>query len=136
MRTTFQALSCSSQTYFTFLLDLQLRPELLWPQLSTSNVGPSDIEALVEGYVTTADSGSEDLLRSARAALVEFCDESGSDVVGVSGRPSSNLTLVCGALVDVLNNAVAGANERVVVSALEVIAFLFDAEIMQRSDLS
>lgn len=135
---TFQELSHSSQIYFKFLLDLQLQPDWLQHPLSSSETEHSDLQSLIEGYVTAADAGSEELIRSARAALVEFCDESGGGGGGdsVVEAQMSNLQLLCGALVGVLKQAVAVAEERVVVAALEVIAFLFDAGVMQRSGLS
>lgn len=74
---------------------------------------------MMEGYVTSADAGSEDLIRVSRAALSAYC---------VSG--AQNLQLVCEALVLVAKRNM--KNDRVLVPTLEIIAFLFDVQIMQR----
>ena len=75
---------------------------------------------MMEGYVTSADAGSEDLIRTSRAALSEYC-ESGSQ----------ELEAVCQTLILVAKRSM--KNDRVLVPALEIIAFLFDVQIMQRS---
>lgn len=69
--------------------------------------------------MTSADAGSEDLIRVSRAALSAYC---------VSG--AQNLQLVCEALVLVAKRNM--KNDRVLVPTLEIIAFLFDVQIMQR----
>lgn len=75
---------------------------------------------IFEGYVVTADAGSEDIVRASRAALVEFC-------------VPENIDLVCKTLFsDALKNS---TNDRILVSAMEVMAFLFDMGIMQKSSL-
>ena len=75
---------------------------------------------MMEGYVTSADAGSEDLIRASRAALSAYC-ESGTEI----------LQLVCKTLVLVAKRNM--KNDRVIVPTLEIIGFLFDVQIMQRS---
>jgi hypothetical protein len=75
---------------------------------------------MLQGYVTSADTGNEDLVRASRAALAAFCE------AGENERE-----LICGGLFQVLMNS--KGNDRVEVPALEVIAFLFDVRIIQKS---
>lgn len=75
---------------------------------------------MMEGYVTSADAGSEDLIRASRAALSAYCE-----------RGAENLQLVCKTLVLVAKRNM--KNDRVLVPTLEIIGFLFDVQIMQRS---
>lgn len=76
---------------------------------------------MLEGYVSSADTGSEDLVRVSRAALADFCEE------------ANNIDLVCLALFEVLKKNV--GNDRILVPTLEVMGFLFDAGVMQQSSL-
>lgn len=75
---------------------------------------------MFEGYVVSADAGSEDIVRASRAALVQFC-------------VPENINLVCNTVVTVMQNN--RANDRVLVSAMEVLAFLYDMGIAQKSTL-
>ncbi|RFU24945.1 hypothetical protein B7463_g11392, partial [Scytalidium lignicola] len=114
---TFASVSTSSYTYFRFILDMETHD---WLQ-----TGPYNLEwraEMVEGYVTSADTGSEDLVRVSRAALADFCNREG------------NIDLVCETLFEVLKKNL--NNDRVLVPTLEVVGFLFDVGIMRRSSLN
>ncbi|KAF4622753.1 hypothetical protein G7Y89_g14271 [Cudoniella acicularis] len=113
----FTSMSPTSQMYFHFLLRIP-------KQYGTKNP-PCDqdwILDLFEGYVLSADTGSQDLIRVSRAALVQFCEDE-----------AGNIDIVCHALCKVLERNL--SNDRVLVSTLEVISFLFDVQIMQKSTL-
>lgn len=71
----------------------------------------------MEGYITSADTGSEDLVRASRTALVDFCN-TGHD------------RMVCDQLFQMLKKS---KNDRVLIPTLETIGFLFDMGIMQKS---
>jgi hypothetical protein len=76
----------------------------------------------MEGYITSADTGAEDLIRASRAALAEFCE-------------AGNTHIVYDALVRILEKQLrhdqAPNEDRVVVPCLEVVSFLFDAGLLQ-----
>lgn len=118
--TAFIRSTFSSQQYFRYLLDLltnghlhprihsfaQLQPEL-W------------MDELLKGYVTSADTGNEDLVIASRAALSEYCETS-----------AANSARVCTALV---RNLQAGlGQDRTVVPTLEIIAYLLYVGIFPR----
>lgn len=69
------------------------------------------MSSLLSGYVTSADTGNEDLVISSRAALTAFCS-SARDRSAVSAALVANLRS-------------SGGIDRVAVPTLEVIAFLF-----------
>ena len=79
----------------------------------------------MEGYITSADTGAEELIRASRAALAQFCEDGYTDIafnaltqnlkIQVRGEPAPN-------------------EDRVVVPCLEVISFLFDAGFLQMMD--
>jgi len=75
---------------------------------------------LFEGYVTSADTGAEDVVRASRAALVAFCED---------GKEHTDL--VCKTLFEVAKKNI--ENDRVLVPTMEVMSFLFDVQILQRS---
>jgi hypothetical protein len=87
---------------------------------------------LFEGLVSSADTGSEDLIRVSRAALANFCEckpsrgESLHDQMDLKG-------FVCESLFEVAKRNI--SNDRVLVPTLEVMSFLLDAGIMQQSHL-
>lgn len=134
-------LSCSSKNWFACLLDFQL--DNWWTG------GLSWSTELMAGFVTSAGAGSEDVVRASRAALVEFSDPSvradiatpshsqesskGSAVSSGREHGTANLNLVCSSLVQLLKLKVEIQDERVLVPTLEVLAFLFDMRIVQRS---
>ncbi|TAQ85333.1 hypothetical protein B7494_g6343 [Chlorociboria aeruginascens] len=112
----FSKLSTSSIEYFNFLLEMQTNNCLL--------IGPYEHKwsiEMLEGYVSSADTGSEDLIRNSRAALVAFCE-------------TGNINLICETLLEVLEKNI--SNDRILVPTMEAIGFLFDAQIMQRSSLN
>jgi hypothetical protein len=76
--------------------------------------------ALFEGYVVSADAGSEDIVYASRAALVEYC-------------APGNIDLVYNTVFSVMQKN--SNNDRVLVSAMEVMGFLFDMGIAQKSSL-
>jgi hypothetical protein len=94
--------------YFTQLLDLQFFNS--WARTS-----------LLEGFFTSSGAGAEKLLRSSRAALVDFVDHD-------SGTTPSRADVLQKTLVDVLRRNL--SNDRVAVPTLETIAFLYDVDIM------
>jgi hypothetical protein len=80
----FEDLSTSSQEYFRFLLSMQTTPCLVdgfWYHVQWGL-------QMLEGYVGSADTGSEDLVRGSRAALAMYCE-------------NGHLDLVCDTLFDV-----------------------------------
>lgn len=78
---------------------------------------------LFEGYVSSADSGSEGLIRTSRAALASFC-----------ASAPANREFCCAALLACMKHHL--ANDRVLVPTMEVLAFLFDAAVVQYSRVS
>lgn len=83
------------------------------------------MDELLAGYVTSADTGNEDLVIASRAALTEYCHTTGG------GGGAAGLDRVCASL---LRNLKARQGlDRVVVPTLEMIAFLFSVGIYQRS---
>jgi hypothetical protein len=79
-------------------------------------------QELMEGYVTSADTGAEDLVRASRAALAQFCEAGNTELV------YRTLILILSRNLSSVNN-----NDRVIVPCLEVISFLFDARILQKT---
>ncbi|KUJ17224.1 uncharacterized protein LY89DRAFT_669630 [Mollisia scopiformis] len=106
------SLAPSSQEYFSTLLNLQIQE---WWTACPRNTGWAI--SLLEGYITSADTGSEDLVRASRAALVDFCN-SGHD------------TIICDQLFQLAKKSKV---DRVLIPTLETIGFLFDMGIMQRN---
>lgn len=78
------------------------------------------MDELLAGYVTSADTGNEDLVIASRAALTEYCHGS-----------QENLDQVCTSLLR--NLKARQGQDRVIVPTLEIIAFLFSVGIYQRS---
>jgi hypothetical protein len=113
----FRHYSPSSKEYFYFLLNMptlsefsgERKYQMIW------------YESLLEGFISSADTGSEDLVRVSRAALAEYCE-----------RDSQNLSTICSCLYSILKRNL--KNDRILVPAMEVIGFLFDYQIMQRSE--
>ncbi|KAK2002890.1 beta-tubulin cofactor d [Colletotrichum falcatum] len=117
----FSKLTYSSKEYFRTLLDLYSSGAGLHPRISQ----PAKADAgawmaeLLAGYVTSADTGNEDLVIASRAALADFCASS-----------TQNLTAVCTALVSNLKTR--QGQDRVVVPTLEIVAFLCHVGLFQR----
>jgi hypothetical protein len=107
------SLTFSSQAYFHVLLALGYNASL--HPLAASFAQEDErlwMAALMAGFVTSADTGNEDLVIASRGALTSFCDVS-----------HSNLTLIYEALLQNLRTH--QGNDRVLVPTLEIIAFLF-----------
>ena len=83
----------------------------LMSTLTISTLEERWVEELMAGIVSSADTGNEDLVIAARAALCDFC------------VTPSTISLVCSALVR--NLRAHQGNDRVLVPTLEVVAFLF-----------
>jgi hypothetical protein len=117
----FKQQSPSSKPYFSTLLGL-LTSHSLHPIVSATAIVDREswISRLMAGFVTSADTGQEELVITSRAALTEYCE----------GSPA-NLDLICNALV--YNLKAHTSEDRVVVPTLEIIAFLFHVGIFARS---
>jgi len=113
--------SYSSQRYFSALLRLL---SLDWLAESVSNEIKADqvawISELLAGYVSSADTGNEELVIASRASLGSFCN---SD--------PSNLDLICKGLMENLKSR--QGQDRVLVPTLEIVAFLLNVGLLQRS---
>ncbi len=110
----------SSRRYFGYLLALLSRDHL---HASVSAAAKADAQTwmaeLLAGFVTSADTGNEDLVIASRGALCDYCEKS-----------PANLGRVCAALVR--NLKAQQGRDRTLVPTLEVIAFLFYAGIFPR----
>jgi hypothetical protein len=111
--------STSSKEYFLFLLELQTSDWLAHgppPRVEIADW----VREVMEGYITSADTGAEELVRASRSALAEFCE-------------AGHISIVYDALIRILEKQVIpGPNEdRVINPCLEVISFLFDMGFLQ-----
>ena len=79
------------------------------------------MEALLAGYVTSADTGDEALVIASRAALAEYCNAS-----------PANLDRVCQALVRNLRTRQGQGQDRTTVPTLEIVAYLFYVGVFPR----
>lgn len=75
---------------------------------------------LLAGYVTSADTGNENLVITSRAALCDFCEAS-----------QEHLDLVCGALMRNLRER--QGQDRVLNPTLEITSYLLNVGLLQRS---
>lgn len=118
----FRTLTFSSKLYFETLLNL-VSLDCLHPWLSQSAKADAGawMAELLAGFVTSADTGNDDLVIASRVALTSFCEAS-----------RANLNLVCAALL--LNLRTRQRVDRVVVPTLEIIAFLFHGGLFQQCD--
>ncbi|OAQ69024.1 beta-tubulin cofactor d [Pochonia chlamydosporia 170] len=117
---SFQSLTFSSKDYFETLLNLILSSSLS-PLLETSDADRSAWMAeLMSGFVTSADTGNDDLVIASRAALTDFCEKS-----------QQHLDMVCHALTSNLRSR--HGDDRIAVPTLEIIAFLFHVGLFQQS---
>lgn len=114
-------LTFSSKAYFIFLLDL-LSSDWLHGDFLLNQQFDLDqwLDELLSGYVTSADTGNEDLVIASRAALTSYCDAS-----------QENLDRVCTSLLR--NLKARQGQDRIVVPTLEITAFLFSVGMYQRS---
>ncbi|KAL5348414.1 hypothetical protein ACLOAV_006897 [Pseudogymnoascus australis] len=119
-QTAFASAQHATRTYFRHLLDLQLPSSASW--LSTTHLHSHQrwTPHLFDGYVSAADSGAEGLIRASRAALNDFCFAA-----------PANRDLVCNALVGSVKRLHDAGDERVLLPAMSVVAFLFDAGILE-----
>ncbi len=113
-------MSFSSQRYFQAILQIHSR-NWLHPLISASVKADHEswTAELLAGYVSSADTGNEDLVIASRAALVGHCEET-----------PENLANVCTALV--ANLKTRQGQDRVVVPTLEIIACLFHVGLFQK----
>ncbi|KXH66404.1 beta-tubulin cofactor d [Colletotrichum salicis] len=126
--TTFTKLTFSSKPYFQTLLNLYATDNSLQPPIAEparADAGAWMAE-LLAGYVTSADTGNEDLVIASRAALADFCAAS-----------PRNLDAVCVALVSNVKTRQQqtpgqGQGDRVVVPTLEIVAFLCHVGLFQQ----
>ncbi|KAI6785433.1 Tubulin-specific chaperone D-like protein [Emericellopsis cladophorae] len=106
------SLTFSSQAYFHILLALAYNTSLHPFAASFAEDDETTwMAALMAGFVTSADTGNEELVIASRAALTSFANVS-----------ASNLDLIYGALIQNLRTH--QGNDRVLVPTLEIIAFL------------
>lgn len=114
-------LTFSSQPYFHFLLNLFTADWLQEPfDREVDANEESWIGELLAGYVTSADTGNEDLVIASRAALISYCD-----------ADQGSLDRVCASLLR--NLKARQGQDRVVVSTLEIVALLFSIGVYQRA---
>ncbi|KAJ6444616.1 glycosyltransferase family 31 protein [Purpureocillium lavendulum] len=121
----FQSLSFSSKAYFETLLSLIALEDCMHPWLAQPARADSSawMAELVAGYVTSANTGNDDLVVASRAALTDFCEAG-------TATSSDRLDLVCAALLR--NLRARQGDDRVVVPTLEIVAFLFHCGLFQR----
>ncbi|PNY25556.1 Tubulin-specific chaperone D [Tolypocladium capitatum] len=116
----FRGLSISSKLYFDTLLNL-VSSDCMHPWLSRSAKADAGawMGELLAGFVTSADTGNDDLVMASRAALTDFCEAS-----------RANADLVCAALQQNLRTRQSA--DRVAVPTLEMIAFLFHSGLFRQ----
>lgn len=111
----------SSQAYFATLLSLfhndHIHPIVSGQRQTHTTLWNAEILA---GYVTSADTGNEDLVIASRAALTNFCSND-AGLAAVAQALMSNLKTHQG-------------NDRVIIPTLEIIAFLFHVGLFQSSN--
>ncbi|OLN88248.1 Tubulin-specific chaperone D [Colletotrichum chlorophyti] len=117
----FTKLTFSSKEYFHTLLNLYSDEASLHPLIADAARADAGawMAELLAGYVTSADTGNEDLVIASRAALADFGAES-----------PQKLTAVCVALAGNLKNR--HGQDRVVVPTLEIVAFLSHVGLFQK----
>lgn len=101
----------NSQAYFEMLLRL--------PALEEKSVDLNWL-LLMQGYVTSAHAGSENIINASRVALASACAQ----------YPVVLVDKICDSLWNILRDR--STNDRIIVSVLEVIVFLFDAGIIHQ----
>ncbi|KAK5162780.1 hypothetical protein LTR04_003015 [Oleoguttula sp. CCFEE 6159] len=95
-------------------------------QLLAPNILPCIRKAILEGYISSAGGGSESVVQASRTALA---DALAADALPTCGS-TYRLVDVCHTFVDILRDNL--STDRIVLPLLEVLAFLFDAFIIQR----
>ncbi|RYP65385.1 hypothetical protein DL770_009016 [Monosporascus sp. CRB-9-2] len=116
----FKKMSFSSKGYFESLLNLCNRERMRQAIAEYWAIATADcMSILLAGLVTSADTGNEDLVIEARAALANYCEVSDENLRRVFTALLDNLICYLGL-------------DRVVVPTLEVVAFLFHIGLPQR----
>ncbi|KAF2204679.1 hypothetical protein GQ43DRAFT_364104 [Delitschia confertaspora ATCC 74209] len=110
----------SSYTYFSESLKLLSRPEFR-----------SVKDALLVGFISSAGIGSESVVQNARLALVDYVDSLPTQIPDDPEQEAGFSLLQLATLLTGLLRANL-SNDRVLIPLLEVLAFLFDMQILQR----
>ncbi|KAF1846786.1 uncharacterized protein K460DRAFT_417805 [Cucurbitaria berberidis CBS 394.84] len=108
----------SSRSYFAGALDM------LHPMTKTTIFRDS----VCVGFVSSAGMGSESVVQNSRAALLDFIDTLPDE--SISNREQFTATELVNCMIHLLQQNL--AEDRVLLPLLEVIAFLFDMQVMQR----
>ncbi|KAK0665708.1 putative tubulin-specific chaperone D [Cercophora samala] len=117
LRAPFLQTTFSSTRYFTFLLSL---PSKLLESVSSTPIFANPQEwlcPLLAGYVSSADTGNEELVIATRSALLSHCLSS----------PVVTLDIVTALISNLRTHQ---KNDRVLVPTLEVLRFLFDMSVV------
>ncbi|KAJ4368106.1 hypothetical protein N0V83_006461 [Neocucurbitaria cava] len=85
-------------------------------------------ESICVGFVSAAGMGTESVVQNSRAALLHFVDTLPTE--HTSDREQLTLIGLLGCMVNLLKLYV--AEDRILLSSLEVVAFLFDMQVIQR----
>ncbi|RYP62115.1 hypothetical protein DL771_009861 [Monosporascus sp. 5C6A] len=119
---SFKKMSFSCKGYFEFLFTLCNRERMRQAIAEYWAIAMADcMSILLAGLVTSADTGNEDLVIEARAALASYCEVSDENLWRVGMALLDNLKCYQGL-------------DRVVVPTLEVVAFLFHVGLLQRCE--
>ncbi|KAK4647244.1 uncharacterized protein QC761_123680 [Podospora bellae-mahoneyi] len=116
-RASFLQTTFSSTAYFTSLLSL---PSKLLDSVSSSTLFSNPQEwlcSLLSGYVSSADTGNEELVIATRSALLSHCLAS----------PDITLDIVTALISNLRTHQ---KNDRVLVPTLEVLRFLLDMSVV------
>lgn len=105
----------SSYAYFASALNTLRRPTPIWI-----------MHAILEGYISSAGMGSESVLRASRLALVDLVEE----LFMQTEESVAPVLDICNAVVEIFKENI--AVDRVIFPLMEVLAFLFDMQILQR----
>ena len=123
-------LELGSKEYFKYLLECQASPSSVWLLESSDYSAPFDHGQhtidLLTGLVTSVDTGSESLVRASRLALDEFCRDLPS-----GEHEDRNTQMVITNLLQLIRQNTGNDNDRILIPALETLAFLFDAGVAQ-----
>ena len=154
-RKYYSRITFSSQAYFGFLLRLRWK-DWLHPSIArVATIGSSlekedgDISeknwmcSLLCGLATSADTGNEDLVMSARNALVEFCNESTGNLDKVGTALKRNLKAFTAAAASTgaaaseklssPSTIQTSSDNRTLIPTLEVLSFLLRTSVLTRS---
>lgn len=108
----------SSYAYFTETLKIFNPSSPYWLKV-----------AVLEGYVSSAGMGSESVVQNSRMALVDAIDQLPM-TLSEANESGCSLLDIMDQLLELLKINI--STERTLIPILEVIAFLFDAQILQR----